>query len=171
MNKISLDGIYSRLSRNGECFYGLRNTQHAIELYDVDMNPDFQRGVVWTLEQQENFVGHMLEGGDTSAIILNERGTSLRFEVVDGLQRLTACLKWSKDEIGGRLSDGRLIWLNQLDDVSSRTVGMAVGLRYALCKLTRAEVLAYYIKVNRGGTVHTTEEINKVKALLEQETK
>ena len=36
---------------------------------------------------------------------------------------------------------------------------------------TKAEVLVWYIEFNTGGTVHTEEEINKVKMLLENETK
>lgn len=36
---------------------------------------------------------------------------------------------------------------------------------------TRAEVLQWYLDLNTGGVVHTSEEIEKVKALLAKEGK
>jgi len=34
---------------------------------------------------------------------------------------------------------------------------------------TRKDVLQWYLQMNTGGTVHTEEEINRVKMLLEKE--
>lgn len=45
----------------------------------LDLNPDFQRGHVWTLEQRSRFVEYLLRGG--------EGGKVLSFTTLDGLVR------------------------------------------------------------------------------------
>ncbi len=166
MTKVSLDHIYQPLRSKGEVFFGLRNTQSAVQNFEIDLDPDFQRGVVWSQDNQMDFIGFLLEGGVTTSIILNEFPKQSNYAVVDGLQRMTAALRWSKGEIPGRLMGGKLIYLADLDDVSRRTVGMSIGLTYKLCSMTRVQVLEFYILYNSGGTAHSREEINRVKDLL-----
>ncbi len=36
---------------------------------------------------------------------------------------------------------------------------------------TRAEVLQWYLDLNEGGVVHTSEELNRVRAMLAKEQK
>lgn len=132
-----------------------------------EMVPDFQRGHVWDEDRQTAFVEHLLRGGRGSNLIRlncphwqrNLRGT---LQTVDGLQRLTACLRFVRNEIpafGHRLQEyedpGQLarhclrIQVNNLE--------------------TRAEVLRWYIEINAGGVVHTDEEIERVRQLLADE--
>jgi hypothetical protein len=63
------------------------------------LNPDFQRGNVWTEDQQIKFVEFILKGGNTARVVyLNHPNWTYRhknnpykeFVCVDGLQRITA---------------------------------------------------------------------------------
>lgn len=141
--------------------------------YGLDLNPDFQRGHVWTEEQQIAFVEFLLRGGVTGRVIYFNSpawgGTSERGDLdetilcVDGLQRLTACLRFMRDEIkvfGHKFSEF---------EGSPR---MIHDLRLNVNDLkTRAEVLKWYIEFNSGGTVHSKEEIARVQQLLDDELK
>ena len=40
----------------------------------LDLCPDFQRGHVWTVEQQIAFVEYVLRGGKTSELLFNTKG-------------------------------------------------------------------------------------------------
>ena len=40
-----------------------------VENYKLDLNPDFQRGHVWTEEQQTAYMEFLLKGGKTSRVI------------------------------------------------------------------------------------------------------
>lgn len=133
------------------------------------LDPDFQRDHVWTDEQASEFVGFILEGGQTGQpIVVNTR----RYEnegikiVVDGKQRLTSLVRWLNGEIPATLSDGRQINRNNIEGRLSR-----VSLSFLRVDMTRDEMLAYYIKTNSGGTVHSEEEIERVRRLLLQSEK
>lgn len=133
--------------------------------YGLQLNPDFQRGHVWTEEQQIAFIEYLLRGGKTGKdLYFNHVGWNRmykgEFVCVDGLQRITAILRFMNNEIrafGALLSEfeDKLPWsdynmkihINNLKD--------------------RKDVLQWYIDFNEGGTPHTKDEINRVKQLME----
>lgn len=139
--------------------------------YGLELNPDFQRGHIWTEEQQIAYVEFLLRGGVTAKVIYfnspafggykpvgNLSDTIL---CVDGLQRLTACLRFINNEI-------KVFgyYFNEFEG-SPRTMQ---GLKFNVNSLqNRSEVLQWYIQFNEGGTVHSKEEIDRVKELLTKE--
>lgn len=141
------------------------------EDYGIELNPDFQRGHVWDEEQQIAFVEYLLKGGVTARIIYfnspawgrHEKHSDLAETIlcVDGLQRLTACLKFLRNEI--KVFG---LYFNEFEG----TLGMMHDLRFNVNDLqTRAEVLKWYLEFNSGGTIHTKEELDRVRELLEKE--
>lgn len=134
--------------------------------YDLQRNPDFQRGHVWTTEQQTHYVEFLLRGGQSSRIIyFNHPGwhrTSIEgpFVLVDGLQRITACERFFRNEIA--------VFGYYYSQYGDKT-GL-VSLRFNVNDLpTRKDVLQWYLDLNSGGVVHTTDEIDRVKRLLADE--
>lgn len=142
------------------------------ETYGLDMDVDFQRAHVWTPEQQSAFVEHLFRGGIGSH--------EIRFNcpdwmgcgdipgpmvVVDGKQRLTACLRFLRNEIP--ILDGMY-----LRDFEGGIRGISPSLSFRINDLeTRLEVLQWYVDINTGGTPHTDEEIQKVLDLIDGESK
>lgn len=153
---------------NYRVHHSLRYFKDAIDRYIEEgliLNPDFQRGHVWSEEQQTKFIEHLLKGGKTNPIYLNQKGWMKDFKgefvCVDGLQRITACLRFLNNEIP---AFGHLI--NEYEDKISHLINM----EFVIHDLpTKAEVLKWYIELNTGGTVHTEDEINRVKELLNKE--
>lgn len=141
----------------------------------LDVNPDFQRGHVWTLRQQEHFIENVLRGIIPSSGLVIQwncptwddyhyKGPMFKgFQCIDGLQRLTAVRLFvlgkikpfglSLDDLKGTNFDARrCLW----------------HLKFAVYGLTkRKDLLSHYLDLNTGGTDHTEEEINRVKQLLE----
>lgn len=73
---------------------------------DVDLNPPYQRGEKWTRDQQRLLFRSMLLGVPVPAIILNDRHASgmaspdePSYAVIDGKQRLLACVAWLDDDL------------------------------------------------------------------------
>lgn len=64
--------------------------------HNLDMNPDFQRGHVWNMEQRLRYVEFVLQGGKSNPIYFNCKGWMGDFDgqmvIVDGKQRLTSLL-------------------------------------------------------------------------------
>ena len=137
------------------------------EDHNVQLNPDFQRGHVWSTEQQIAFVEHILRGGiGSNELRFNCVGWMGSFKgpmvLVDGLQRLTAVRKFMANKIPA--------FGYYLDEYADRMNSVSCSFSVRVNDLpTREDVLRWYLEINEGGIVHTTEEINKVKALLELE--
>lgn len=137
------------------------------ELYKLNLNPDFQRGHVWTRDQQIAFVQFKLRGGRSSSdILFNHPNWMGSFKgelvLVDGKQRLEAARAFLRDEIP---AFGSLF-----SEYTDRMGYSNVSFRFHINNLkTRAELLNWYVELNEGGTPHTKEEIQKVKEMLEEE--
>lgn len=145
----------------------------------VDIDPDFQRGRCWTDEQSILYVEFLLRGGQSSYTLQwnhpsyhrsKEKYSDLpeTLVLVDGKQRLTACLRFMRGEIPvfGH-------FLKEYDDPVDRRCALGIAgvrLRMAVNNLqTRKELLTWYLSLNDGGVVHTKEEIARVKELLAKE--
>ena len=160
------------------CRYSLDRFVEQIEQWEngidtdvkLDINPDFQRGHVWTENQQILFIESILRGGAKNArtIYLNHPNwmrtnskTYNEFVCVYGLQRYTTIKKFMNNEIKvlgyyykeftGRLRMMHDMYIN-VNDLPSKK-----------------DVLRWYLEMNSCGTVHTQEEIDRVKKLLEEE--
>lgn len=153
-----------------KCNVPLHSIKRTIDDYiemGLDLDPDFQRGHVWTDEDRVAFLEYFLRGGATGRILYFncigwnsfERGS---FVIVDGKQRLTSVLMFLNNEIKvfGH-------YYKEYEDKPSLSDDTFVFCVNELA--TRKEVLEWYLQMNSCGVAHTTEELDKVKKLLESE--
>lgn len=139
---------------------------------EVDLDPDFQRAHVWTETKQREYLEYILAGGPSAREIQwNCYGWDRclkpgPFLLVDGKQRLTAISKFLNNEIK---TYG--YYCNEIED--NHRFKMITGpdcLFFVNNLPNKREVLKWYLQLNRGGVIHTEEEINKVEELLRNET-
>jgi hypothetical protein len=140
--------------------------KHHINSQDnLDLDPDFQRGHVWSPEKQVAFVEFALRGGTSARnLYFNCPGFGLGrrggYVLVDGKQRLTAALDFLADKV-------QVFGGYTFSDFTDKLRMTGPSFRWHVNDLkTRAEVLQWYLDLNTGGVVHTTKEIEKVKRLL-----
>ena len=141
--------------------------------YALQMDTDFQRTHVWNDEQRSAYVEHLLRGGKGPRTIRFNcpnwnRITRSRIPgpmvIVDGKQRLTACLRFMNNEIP---AFGHLY--KEYED-KLRIVGPSLVFRINDLD-NKADVLRWYLEMNEGGVAHTKAELDKVKKLLAEEMK
>jgi hypothetical protein len=139
--------------------------------------PDYQRDRVWTPKQSALYVGAMLENGPTMAALTfvfqrwpESRHTPPPDEIVDGLQRITALRDFMSHDAPAELSTGEVLRLSDFDAADQHRIGAMLATIQYVTLPTRAAVLSLYLRLNRGGTVHTDAEIDRVRALLAKET-
>jgi hypothetical protein len=132
----------------------------------LDLDPDFQRGHVWSPEKQIAYVEFILRGGNSSKTLqFNcsswQREYNTPLQLVDGKQRLEAVRKFLRNELpifGGSF----------LADFTDELPHCQVDFIFCVNNLkTRSEVLQWYLELNSGGVVHTEEELNKVRKMLD----
>ena len=146
----------------------VRRIQGWKEEYNLDLDPPFQRGHVWTEEQQVAYVEFMVSGGmGSNEIYFNdpnfhgsddEKPEDTRV-IVDGKQRLTAALRYLQGEIPA---------FGRYADEYEGSPQCEFILRVNNLK-TDAEVYQWYLELNTTGTPHTEEELDKVQKMLEEE--
>lgn len=160
-----------------ELDHGLAQEDAGGQLVPVILDPDYQRGHVWTDAQAALFVGHLLAGGKTAPLILQRYESAANggkeywnkpCEMIDGKQRYTACMRWVKGEVTAVLPDGTQVPYACLTQTDRRLLPMV---KVAYIDLSRAKRLALYLRLNSGGTPHSDAEISKVRELLEREAK
>ena len=139
----------------------------------LNLNPDFQRGHVWTDKQRTEYVEYALKGGKSGRLIyLNNPSWNRKvkdgcyndFVIVDGKQRIEAWRKFIDNEI--KAFDSYYKEYTDIHPLSScETLEVVIN-----DLKTKADVLRWYIDMNSCGVVHSDEEIDRVRILLQKET-
>jgi hypothetical protein len=157
---------------------------------DVQIDPIYQRGFRWTVDQQSQFIESLLLNIPTPPIFLAELSDA-KFEVIDGLQRFSTMVRFFSEEIfdEGEISPSGY----QVNDLRHPTVlerpPILVGLeghsretlpetllrtlRYAraqviLLKKESSPVAKYnvFMRLNRAGATLSDQEIRNCSARL-----
>lgn len=146
-----------------------RNAEDLPKDSKFEMDPDFQRGHVWSEQQQIRYIEFILRGGHSSKVIYwNHPGWMKSWKgdmvLVDGKQRLSAVLRFLDNEIpafGALRSE-------YTDNLRLTHAEFRMNVNDLK---TRSEVLQWYLDLNAGGVVHTSNELDRVRALLDYENK
>jgi hypothetical protein len=132
----------------------------------LDLNPEFQRGHVWTEEQQIAYVEFKLRGGlGSDRILFNCPGWMSDFRgpfvLVDGKQRLNAVLRFFDNEIK--------VFGHYYKEFEDELHPLQPDFIFCINNLpTMESVLKWYIELNSGGTPHTEEELERVRGMLNE---
>lgn len=141
--------------------------ENEIEKYHLEMNPDFQRGHIWTEDQQSKYIEFMLRGGKTGRdFYFNWNQVTNEYVCVDGLQRTTALQKFVHNELKvfGQYFDEFEFPKRKIEYATSK-YGCYV---YQNNLKTKKEVLQWYVDMNAGSTPHTNGEIERVKKMIKE---
>lgn len=133
---------------------------------NLDIDPDFQRGHVWSDEQRVQWLQHLLRGGRNGRVIyLNHPGwqddCDGDFVLVDGKQRVSAIAAFKQNKI--RVFGS---YFREYTDKCSMLQTLKINVNTLK---TRALVLQWYLQMNAGGTPHTQHELDRVMGLLQSE--
>jgi hypothetical protein len=141
---------------------------------DFDLCPDFQRGHVWTREQQLRYVENLLRGIAPRELRFNSpifdehrrTGGDLHpydFVCVDGLQRLTAVRLF----LIGDFKVFDELYAEDLRGTPFDPFRMSMYFTMNVHSLNeRSGLLRMYLDINNGGSAHTEAELDRVRALL-----
>ena len=132
----------------------------------IELDPEYQRGHVWTEAQQIAYVEHVLHGGTGGKdIYWNCPGWMSTWtgplELVDGKQRITAVLAFLDNKI-----PAFGFYYREYEDNLHILVAT---FRFHINNLRkRKDILQWYLDLN-SGVAHTDDELNKVRKMLEAE--
>lgn len=137
-------------------------------------NPEYQRGLVWTLKQKQDYVINLFNGmADIKpTILLYYEDNKDIYEVLDGKQRLTTLFQFIDNEFA-IIVDGEEIYFNDLIDEDKKFI-----LNHNVCwtrimsfkvlePIALEDKLTLFLEKNYLGTCMSDEQINKVLNMLD----
>lgn len=146
-----------------------------------DLNPDFQRGHVWTMAQRIAYVESVLRGTAPTLFRFNSASyehvraagpgemNPYDFVCIDGLQRLTALMLFASGHFRVFCSDACQGYTAKELEHTPFWLARYHCTFEVYAFRTREHLLQFYLDLNGGGTVHTQEELDRVKGLLAKE--
>ena len=157
---LSLVEIYQPIAHNSEVCIGLDYVKSQLAHDETDMSPPYQRGSVWTIAQQQAFMGHLLQGGEVLPLVFHRVPDSGKAEVLDGKQRLEAILAWLDGKVDAQLDDGRMVNVANLAMGKRHPMGLGrVNVRFRYINLPFAERVKFYVRLNSAGEKHTKQQL------------
>ena len=166
---------------------------------DLDINPPYQRGAVWTEDQRVALMYSLLTGTIVPSLIINNRHhnrwtdraaynpdnpTSPSYAVVDGKQRLLCVRAWFRSELAIPASwlpaeevlrtvdtaDGPYVYADGLTELGRRMTGERILLAVGEAEVNSVrDEAALYLLVNGGGTPQTDADMSRAAKTAEKE--
>lgn len=158
---LTMEAIYQPPWYLGEVVVPITDLRRTLDHDETDLSPSYQRDSVWTDARRAAFVGHVISGGETMALVIQRSPDGGRAEVLDGKQRIEAVYAWLDGKVPAQLPNGVEVWIGELRrDERGRVPGlMRVGLMLRYIDLPWRERKRFYVNLNSGGTPHTPEDI------------
>lgn len=140
----------------------------------LQLEPDFQRGHVWTRDKQVGYIENLFRGVAPTVLRFNcpawngDRKIASDMNTgdivcVDGLQRLTAVRQFMAGEFpvfGDKFVDDFAG-----TDFDPKRINYRLSIE-VFDIAWRADLLQFYLDINTGGVVHSDDEIARVRSLL-----
>lgn len=140
--------------------------RYYTESAGVDMNPEYQRGYVWSLEDKQNLIRSILQDIEIGRFVFMQKDFTAEdphfYEIIDGKQRLSTLVEFYEDrfEVDGL----------KFSEMSFRDRHAILGKQVLIIdtpQLTDKEKYEYFIRINTTGKVMDQLHIEKVKKMLE----
>jgi hypothetical protein len=132
------------------------------------LDPPFQRGSVWSLEQKQAWIESVLMGLSLPSLIVNRfqghKTYGYQSIVIDGQQRLRATAEFMRSEFSVRGE-----FYKDQGEVFRRQWELAgTSITTIICRYkTLAECAKLYLKLLSTGTAHTPAEIQKAQEFVD----
>ena len=143
----------------------IKENQDVTEI-GCDMDPPYQRGYVWTDEQKTAYLEYIVKDGTSGKdIFWNCPGWMNSFrgplELVDGKQRIYSVL----DFLNGKIKVFGHFY-NEYEDTFDWLV---CRFHFHVHDLNnKIDVVQWYLDMNTGGSIHTEEDLEPARRMLEE---
>ena len=155
----------------------------VLDLYEryaenkIETNPQYQRDLVWTLEQKQEYITALLKSRAEIKPVFTleyENGNDGIYEVVDGKQRLNAVFDFIEDKFSVP-SDKKKRKEMKFSELSAKDVlkilNFNVEQTVFICfdgKIPLSFKIELFLEINEKGTRMSAEHIKKVKQIINQ---
>lgn len=145
----------------------LLDVLHTYYSFGLEMNPTYQRGYVWTAEDNVALIDSIFQNIDIGKFVFVHRDfihLEKAYEILDGKQRINALLDYYEN----RFAYKGLFYNNLSKMEQHHFTDYAIS--YAqLENLTEKQKIKYFLKLNRTGKVMDKKHLAEVERMLDEE--
>jgi hypothetical protein len=160
------------IQRNQNMYMDLMHLYNQIMTKEMNLNPFYQRDLVWTNEQKKAYIEALfLEKAEIKpTIILNwENHDENCYEVLDGKQRISTILEFLNNNFP--IFDNiffKDLSASDVEFITSKEVNYTRIEKLNNKNLTDEEKIELFLEINELGTKMSNEHIEKIKLLLKK---
>jgi hypothetical protein len=137
--------------------------------WGIDLEPDYQRDLVWDEEDKISLIHSMFHNIDIGKFTtikrpFNEDGTIPSYEILDGKQRLSAVIEFFQ----GRFKYNGKIYQELHPKDQHHLKDYHILLAEVQERITQKQKYQYFLKLNTTGKPQSKEHMDKVRELYEQ---
>lgn len=159
-NKTFTKSKTSGLSKN---VYNTALDSLLFRMRATDMNPVYQRGLVWDIKAKRNLIDALVQGRSIGAITFakNDYRDDFLYEIVDGKQRLSTIAEFVADGF-----DYQGVYFSELTQTAqSEFLNTSLGV-IDVSFSDEKEKIAYFIELNSAGVKVSDEFLENLKKRL-----
>lgn len=143
---------------------------HKMFYFGCDMNPEYQRGNVWTVEQEEKLIDSIFKQINIGAFVFVEKDWACNgdvvddmYEILDGKQRLTAILHF----VEGKIKYNGLCYheMSRYNQFFFEDTQILMGELKFRDGYDKKKVLENFIRLNECGSTVDSSVIEKAKEI------
>jgi len=130
----------------------------------VDINPDYQRDLVWNQEDKEGLIESILNHVDIGKFVMFRRDYKHDgdlYEIIDGKQRLSTLIEFYEDRFKYK---NKLF--SELNPSDQRHIGNYPVSVAFLERVDKNVILNTFVRLNTGGKPQDPDHIEKVKKMI-----
>ncbi len=141
--------------------------KQADKLNQLEMRPPFQRNLVWTTKQKSFLVDSILNGFPIPELYMQDivdEGGDKKYIVVDGQQRITACLEFINDGFEIDSKDSPSLGGLSFDDLSADLKKKFYSYQFVIRRLPEIsdlEIREIFQRLNRNNVVLNSQELRQ----------
>jgi hypothetical protein len=137
--------------------------EREMAAHGLDIDPEYQRGHVWTEEQRRKYVEYRLQGGETARRLTCvsigwEDHPPLHYSLMDGKQRLESVRMFMRDEL-------RVFGLIRSEFTGHMRTTVLDFEWHVVEVANMADVYRLYVTFNGGGVLHSPAELDRVRGM------
>lgn len=150
---------------------GINSLDSLVYHAGLDTQPDYQRGLVWSLEDKQKLIDSIFKGVDIGKFVFIKRDYDRKknvsehlYEVLDGKQRVTTILEYLEDRFeynGYKFSE-----LHPRDQAHIRSYPISVA---DVTNPTKEQIYRYFLRLNVSGKPIDQKHLDHVSKLLHDE--
>ena len=127
--------------------------------FGLDLDPDYQRGYVWTAQQKEDLIDSIFKNIDIGKFVYvqNDYGSENLYEVLDGKQRISTILEFFENKFpykGKYFNDLCGCDRNHFEDYCIQVAEIRRG--------KKETILKYFLLLNTTGTPMSKEHLDNI---------